>query len=151
MCRVLAIIAAVMSVMTGGQLRCPCQFVSLRSDLPNTAELSPASRDSCTVSFPSRDRCRGCGAHRDADCPSPVKKRPIHHEPCGHSLGVDLAPFAAADRLSNLEGSEVGSVATTSCALLPLLIRVPPSFEVKPFGPDSAPLTRLRYAHSFRC
>ncbi|MBX9582895.1 MAG: hypothetical protein K2X87_21515 [Gemmataceae bacterium] len=142
---VAAIIAAVMSVTTGGPLRCPCHLVArLRTEpaavpVPQSAVERPA------------DRCCGCKTNREPR-PEPTDPRPAPHPPCPHGPGIDLVPpLATGERVVGGHGS--GDQAVTApgdghdC---PSAWGLDPPLPV-PVAVAASPHDQLRYCHAFRC
>ncbi len=91
-----AIIAALMSVTTGGPLRCPCQLAKLGPPVgwpcQETAAQPPAPTHQC-----------GCKTHTTDERRAPADDRPGghppgDHAPCHHGPVADLAAPAAAER-----------------------------------------------------
>lgn len=144
-----AIIAAAMSITTGGPLRCPCQLVKhcLASALPTpSATTLPAP--------PPAHRC-GCQSHASDDQQLPDKsapddRRPQDESPCQHSPGADLAAPPSAER-------QIGSFAADILVSAPVCpVDLAPSSSQAGLAPgilNTGPASRafLRYAHSFRC
>lgn len=143
-----AILAMVMSVTTGGSLRCPCHVLTLLkgdarcvSDTPNP------------VSNPDEDECCPCKSHRKKEenkSPHSEKKSPCS-PPCPHGSGIDLPPpYSSGERVAGdhdlgVRGDSLG---------------VPPSLQItcrcdavrdafqNPFAP---PHQSLKYCFAFRC
>lgn len=144
-----AILAAVMSVTTGGPLRCPCYLVTM---LKGTAVIVPPAE--CPLPTPAAG-C-SCKGHREADEPKPSEERapdktPHPTAPCNHGPGVDLlAPTASGERLTG--GDETGQ---STLALSVERLDLSPSHAgaVRAVLPDPPSSVRdpLRYCHSFRC
>lgn len=143
---VAAIIVAVMSVTTGGPLRCPCQLAAFFRTGPQTCALPPAPK-AC-----QEKNCCPCHSHDDAptqeqESPKPSPQAP----PCPHGQGIDLAPpLTSLDR--EVGGVEHGAPAVATAPLG--LFSVPPggpSVPVDPNAHSTPPPDHLRYCHSFRC
>lgn len=157
MSRAAAIIAAVLSVITGGPLRCPCHLAALF--------LSPSPAVRTTTAAPPKgeagrcddQRC-SCKTHREPAPPEQPTEQPTDQQkpapgvPCQHCPNVDLAPPAATgERLAG--DRDPGDWSADSPASAPVgtqtlrpdtLVLIPG--PVTPSAPD-----RLRYCHSFRC
>jgi len=146
--RVLAIIAAVLSVATGGPLRCPCQFAALVRGSPCAAEIVPPAQ---TVTPPVRSLCCGCKAASETERQSPAEDQPASPEPCHHGPGIDLVPPASVDRQSS--DAEVKGVPYAVASGVWLMSPAHGRYGVAtaPSGTDSAQPALLRYCHSFRC
>lgn len=144
--RVAAIIAAVMSVTTGGPLRCPCHLIAL---------LQP---ECCAapVAQPAAERpvehCCGCKAHR-APQPEPTDPQPSpHRPPCPHVPGIDLVPpHAPGERAAS--GHELGDPAVMALGggHVSASARASDSPPPVPVTLAASPPDRLRYSHAFRC
>lgn len=145
-----AILAAVMSVTTGGPLRCPCYLVALLNG--GTAVAAPPA--DCPLPTPTP--CCPCKAHREADEPksaegSTPERTPHPSAPCNHGPGIDLvAPTASGERLAGESETGHGTLALSAerldlspshADLVRTLLPDPPSSAHSP----------LRYCHSFRC
>lgn len=150
---VAAMIAAVMSVATGGPLRCPCHFAALLRDTPCTAKSAPAVRALPTAPTTARHLGCGCKSHKTADEPptegQPV--RPAQPEPCKHGPGIDLVVPTAVDRQSGDLGADDCTFGATSEGFpsCPALVRH--GLTGRPVGSDSSLPALLRYSHAFRC
>lgn len=144
-----AILAAVMSVTTGGPLRCPCYLVAL---LKGTTVTAPPAE------FPLPTPAPGCSckSHREADEPKPgeentPEKTPHPSAPCNHGPGVDLvAPTASGERPTG--GDETGQ-STLAFSVERLDLSPSHAGAVRAIVPDppSSNHSPLRYCHSFRC
>src|SRR6188768_2021002 len=90
---VTAIVAAVLSVTTGGPLRCPCQYAALLRPTPVPTKASPRAAEPPCRTCP-------CHAHQEPDSPAPAAPEPgPGHPPCPHGPGVDVTPPpAGSDR-----------------------------------------------------
>lgn len=144
------IIAAVLSVTTGGPLRCPCQF------LP---QVRAASAERVATPRAEVSSCRGCGcrAHQEKESPPPApadsppqERNETPHAPCPHGPGVDLtAPPGGVEMGDSEAGTDQpvlvsgGNYALTLSAL----------DCVAPHPPSAPPSTcqHLRFCHAFRC
>lgn len=139
-----AILAAVMAVTTGGPLRCPCHIAALlRANSAARAVQSPAEK-------PIERRC-GCKAHGEPQ-PGPTTPRPSpDHPPCQHGPGLDLAPpLAACERVGG--GFDWGDPAavTDNAGRISAAWGVHPHLPV-PVTLAASPPDPLRYCHAFRC
>lgn len=143
---VATIIAAVMSVTTGGPLRCPCQLVPLlRPEAAVCETIRP-------IEGQTVERCCGCKGHREPNseptAPRPSPDRP----PCQHGPAIDLVPPAhPGERVTDGTdptdpatpcGGDPASVSPVLSLDTPLRVRLAPFTSL----PD-----RLRYCHAFRC
>lgn len=145
------IIAAVLSVTTGGPLRCPCLLVpQIRAACVET--VAPPSGDD---SSPSGCRCR---AHQEAEVPPLTPPDSPHqgrheppHAPCPHGPGIDLtAPPAGVEQGESQSGAEQPALvgAGTFALVLSTLGYVAASH---PPAPPPATCQHLRFCHAFRC
>ena len=147
---VAAIIAAVMSVATGGPLRCPCQLAALLRDTPCTDQSASAVRTLPTTPPSALHSGCGCKTHTTDDEQPPAEHQPDRPEPCNHGPGIDLVAPSTVERQAG--DSELGnplSVPSGGAAASPC--RVPDTSFVSSAEIDSSPPARLRYCHSFRC
>ena len=140
-----AILAAVMSVTTGGTLRCPCQFAALCERATSHERTSQVHTES-----PAEHRCP-CHAHQDSEPPCPAEEEP--HEPvpsCPHGPGLDLAtPTTVGERTGTDGEPTVASLAESVPAILVALPTQPVTRSQ--LAVDCSQSHRLRYSHSFRC
>lgn len=145
---VAAIIAAVMSVTTGGSLRCPCQLAFLfragSCDTSACVEASPPTAEKQTCS---------CEARHEPEQPDPAEPKPGPAKPpCPHGPGIDLIqPAAGGERIG---GSDVtGGLAMAPPCASAAGCHARGHQEAPPPDPARRWPTpdRLRYCHSFRC
>jgi hypothetical protein len=146
---VAAIIAAVMSVATGGPLRCPCQFAALFRNTPCTDQ--SAVRTLPTTQPSDLHSCCGCKTQTTDDEPPPAEHQPDQPEPCSHGPGIDLVAPSTVDRQSGDLGAEGAPFAATSGAFLSLRALVRHDLAERPPGSDTSLHARLRFSHAFRC
>ena len=148
----MAIIVAVMSVFTGGPLRCPCHLAVLFTKRPPTAQPFQVTRLPSNAERCSTHRCP-CKTHRSPTGPEqPGEPAPVPGAPCGHCPNFDLGlPAVNGDRLqtdrdtgdfTSAPFSRDAHVFLTTC--LDTLLNA--SDPITSSAPD-----RLRYCHSFRC
>lgn len=145
------IIAAVLSVTTGGPLRCPCQLVP---------QVRVACAESVSVPRPDESSCSGCRCrgHHEEETPSrspadaPTQDR---HEspqaPCPHGPGIDLAAppggvepgdaQSGADQPAAIGGHTFDLALSAACCAAAL----------RPPAPSSSTCQHLRFCHAFRC
>lgn len=145
--RVLAVIAAVMSVATGGPLRCPCQLAALFLDGSSSRETSARIPPPAPPSHPSGCKCQG---HVHDDEPAPTEERRDHPEPCNHGPGVDLLTPATADRQAGDSGSD-GHAVAVSHFVPALSVVTEADAPARPLKSDFSPPDCLRFCHAFRC
>lgn len=134
-----AIIAAVLSVTTGGPLRCPCRLATLAS--------TPAPPERPVDS--GRSHQCGCKSHAGKDVDRPAPPASPRPEPCDHGPGIDLLACTAVDRQADDSGGNqliVPAVAHTGSELAGKHALAP-----DPSGRSTSPTAHLRYAHAFRC
>lgn len=147
-----AIIAAVLSVFTGGPLRCPCRFAAVLVSHSQTTPSLPMA--------PSEDGAGGCGelscsckSHPEPARPdAPTKRPPAPGVPCGHCPAVDLVlPGGSGERaVGDREPGGVSAASFGDSSAAPLAHRPEPLVLLALECTSSAP-NRLRYCHSFRC
>lgn len=154
--RAAAIIVAVLSVLTGGPLRCPCRLVALFADrVPTVLTAQPTSVEG------EPDRCGGercsCKSHREPALPEQPPERtperlPAPGVPCQHCPNVDLVPpVTIGERLAGDRDPGDMTAAPHDAAPADPLTRRPDALPLAvPELTSSAP-DRLRYCHSFRC
>lgn len=139
-----AIFVAVMSVATGGPLRCPCQVKAMFEGMTSLAAVpkpksEKAPRHPCT-----------CHAHQQEEQHGPNEPRPEPNCPtCPHGPGVDLVPPVAAGERTAGErsfGETTFGYASVSLAATTISLRRSPAF----IEPNSSPPEQLRYCHAFR-
>lgn len=142
-----AITVAVMSVTTGGPLRCPCQLAAL---FRIETRLGLATRS--TPDLP-KGRCCPCESHADPGLPWPVEPKPSpHFPPCKHHLVIDLAvPHMDAGRvLDDRDSGDPTAVPVRDCGgAFPE--NVTAAALLSSGGRPLPPHDRLRYCHAFRC
>lgn len=143
-----AIFAVLMSVTTGGPLRCPCQLAKLCLPSGQPCQEAPAQPPA------SPPKC-GCKAHPAEKQRTPADNRPGErspgdHAPCHHGPAADLAAPAAGERPA---GDSTGDALTANLSGFTLSARPTAVGHGRAEGPVSAPSPQalLRYAHSFRC
>lgn len=150
---VVTIIVAVMSVVTGGPLRCPCQFATMFRAVTCSTESTSAVRIPQTPQSAADHSGCGCKAHMAADDQPPEERHPVQPEPCNHGPGtnIDLVAPTTVDRQSRDFGAFNISCAVTSGVHLtyPALLRH--GITASPRGSDSTLPTLLRFSHAFRC
>lgn len=140
-----AIVAAVMSVTTGGPLRCPCQVTAFVR--------SSACESASGQTKPAADQPQKCGckAHAAAEAPPPAEETPPTPEPCKHGRGIDLvAPAAGSDRQAGASEHAGVSLVVSTETLGSLAVRRGSSLPHGTHGTHTTLLSRLRYSHSFR-
>lgn len=154
--RAASIIVAVLSVLTGGPLRCPCRLVALFADcVPTVLTAQPASVEG------EPDRCGGercsCKSHREPAPPEQPPERtperlPAPGVPCQHCPNVDLVPpVTTGERLAgDRDPGDLTAAAHDAAPADPLTRRPDARALAAPEFTSSAP-DRLRYCHSFRC
>ena len=139
------IIAVVMSVTTGGPLRCPCQLAALvrgTTCVAETVQVDPAT-------FETHTCC--CQSHREPEEPQPTEREPSPGEPCPHGPSVDLVlPTAGGERHAGGGGLGDFPVAAHGAVEIPLYCGLNLQLFVV-CEPTSSKSDRLRYCHSFRC
>lgn len=143
---VATIIAAVMSVTTGGPLRCPCHLLALLRTEPAVARTAQP-----LVERPTGDCC-GCKSHREPQ-PEPTDPRPApHHPACPHGPGIDLVPpLATGERVTGGHESGTSAVMALGDSHAYLLAWGYESPRPMPAAFAASPPDRLRYCHAFRC
>ena len=146
---VAAIIAAVMSVATGGPLRCPCQFAALFRNTPCTDQSAVRTVPTTQPSAP-HSGC-GCKTHTTDDEQPPAEHQPDQPEPCNHGPGIDLVAPSTVDRQSGDLGAEGAPFAATSGEFLSYRALVRHDLAERPPGSDTSLPARLRFSHAFRC
>lgn len=143
-----AIFAAVMSVTTGGPLRCPCQLAKLCLPSERPCQDAPARPSApthqCGCKAQTGDERRAPADHR------PGERSPGDHTPCHHGPVADLAAPAAGERLA---GDSTGDALSVSPSGFNLVARPTAVSGGRAGWLESAPSSQalLRYAHSFRC
>lgn len=144
------IIAAVLSVFTGGPLRCPCQLAALFESYPPTVLTPHAATQEDEAGRSEKHRC-SCKTHREPAPPEqPIEQKPTPGVPCQHCPGVDLVPpVATGERLASDRDLGDWSAAFPDAAF-PQTHRPDTLHPVTHLMTTSAP-DRLRYCHSFRC
>lgn len=138
-----AILVAVMSVTTGGSLRCPCQLWTLLGPGAPTCE-GPPTQTSATENL-----C-ACKGHRNLPPGGPSEPSPCQKTPsCPHTASVDVILPSAGERLTADEDSGFsvplvieGAYASHHVFAVGLLNNTA--------GHPSEPSDRLRFCHSFR-
>ena len=143
-----AILAAVMSVTTGGPLRCPCQFAALfeNQERVSCADAPPP------VQAANEKHCCSCNRHHEPEEPSPAQpKRTPASPPCQHAPAIDLAPpLVGGERTAGeYEPGGLNFAADIETSLGLLAFR-PDAPLPLPSNLDSAPPDQLKYCHSFR-
>ncbi len=135
-----AIVAAVLSVTTGGALRCPCQLAPL---------FRPVAVATPDAPQPEKSPCRSCPchAHEEPDSREPVAPEPgPGRPPCPHGPGVDVTPPpAGSDRVGDDAATALEHQALAPRPGAPVA-RLAPAGTTLPPPPD-----HLRYCHAFRC
>ena len=147
-----AIIAAVMSVTTGGPLRCPCQLAAL---FPGNQFPPGAACD--TEAYPAipaenEKHCCSCIKHHEPERPAPTKPTQAPDAPCEHGLGADLVPLVAnGERVAGdlNPGDPVFALAGRSYPFLKASVQ--PVAIPTLSGSLSGHPDQLRYCHAFRC
>lgn len=147
-----AIIVAVMSVVTGGPLRCPCQLAVLFNNRLPTAPPLQATRLTAETERCSTKHCP-CKSHQPpVDPEQPAERTPVPGAPCGHCPNFDLGlPVGNGDRLQT--DRDTGDFTSAPFArdthvFLTACLDTPVT-AIDPI--DSSAPDRLRYCHSFRC
>ena len=136
-----AIVAAVLSVTTGGPLRCPCQLAKVAR---------PAAPATVCDDAPG---CRSCPCHRNAEpvslqgqCPEPAPER----VPCPHGPALDLTPPpAGVERVGDDSPAFDGGAFGEHPAARLVCNQAAGSRATTPAYPP--PVDHLRYSHAFRC
>lgn len=145
---VAAILAMVMSVATGGPLRCPCQVLTLlKGDAPCV------SHPPIPAFASDDDECCSCKSHHqkhESKSPNPEKKSPPM-PPCQHGPGIDLPPpGSSAERLAG--DHELEAAVGLGCeSSIPVIARLLDLSRVEPSDPFASPLHALKYCFAFRC
>lgn len=141
-----AIVVAVMSVTTGGPLRCPCQLAALcRAE----TRFGLATR---TVPHQPESRCCSCESHAALGLPGPVEpKPPSNSPPCEHHPVIALAVLhAGAERVlddrnpgdsTEAHGGNSDHVVSAHAANVAVHSATERSLP---------PCKHLRYSHAFR-
>ena len=144
---VTAIIVAVMSVTTGGPLRCPCQLAAL---FRTETALGPTAHS--TMDLP-KGRCCPCGSHAAPGRPGPVEPKPAPHSPpCRHHLVIDLAaPHAGTERVFDDHDPGDPTAAPVNDTDRSLLVHSADAALLSSAGRSPPPRDLLRYCHAFRC
>jgi hypothetical protein len=147
-----AIIAAVLSVFTGGPHRCPCRFAAVLVSYSQTAPSLPTAASEDGTGGSGELSC-SCKSHPEPARPDvPTKRKPTPGVPCGHCPAVDLVlPSGSGERaVGDREPGDVSAASFGDSAAAPLAHRPDPLALVPLERTSSAP-DRLRYCHSFRC
>lgn len=137
-----AIVAAVLSVTTGGPLRCPCRLAELIRPTP------PATVHDDTVPV-----SRSCPCHRHAEpdaserqCPERAPER----VPCPHGPAFVLTPPpAGAERVGDDSPADEGVALGEHAAFRVVCNRTAALTAAASTHPP--PVDHLRYSHAFRC
>lgn len=143
-----AIFATLMSVTTGGPLRCPCQLAKLCLPSERPCQAAPAEpaapTHQCGCKAETTNARRAPADHR------PGKRSPGDHTPCQHGPVTDLAAPAAGERLT---GDSTGDALTVTPSSFTLVTRPTAVMVGRAGWLESAPSSQalLRYVHSFRC
>lgn len=138
-----AIVAAVLSVTTGGSLRCPCQLAQVFRPAAAVAPVALADKSPC--------RSCPCHSHEEPESPAPTAPQPGPRCPaCPHCLSLDLTPPPAGgdrgvddqlgDAAADLDLPRTGPVGGATAARV-----------VRTDGAHPPPPDHLRYCHAFRC
>ena len=140
-----AILATVMSVTTGGPLRCPCHLLALLRTGPSTVVAPPAAEQEASGGC-------GCRVHREPQ-PEPTDQRPRpHRPPCPHGPGVDLLPpLSTGERVVGGHDSGDPVVTLPGHGYAPTTASSYDSAVSAHVTPAASPPDRLRYCHAFRC
>lgn len=136
-----AIIAALLSVTTGGPLRCPCRLAALTC---SPVEAAPERADEACRSH----KC-GCKPLAEQDVRRPGPPTSPRPEPCEHGPGVDLLALSAADPQTDEADSTphiVPGVLHTASNVATVHVLLPGTC-----GRSTSPTSHFRYAHAFRC
>lgn len=139
---VTAVIAAILSVVTGGPLRCPCQVAALGRGAEHVAEFHAANEaDDCP-----------CHSHRKPCLPQSTEHKHAPCEPCRHGAAIDvLAPVVTGERLSGeREAVDRMPLVPGDCS------QGSPGCGLDGMPLDNIPVSssasdQLRYCHSFLC
>lgn len=147
-----AIIVAVMSVVTGGPLRCPCQLAVLFNNRLPTAPPSQVTRLAAESERCSSRQCP-CKSHQTpVDPERPAERTPVPGAPCEHCPNFDLSlPVGNGDRLQTDRDTDDFASAPFARETHVFLTASPDTLvnasgSITSWAPD-----RLRYCHSFRC
>ena len=153
--QVAAIIAAVLSVLTGGPLRCPCQLAAHFADYAHAASIVLTPRPSSVEGKPGHrggERC-SCKTHRGPALPGqPTERPPAPGVPCQHCPNVDLAlAVTLGERLAgDRDPSDMTAAPLEAAQTVPLTCP-PDALSLAVPQLTSAAPDRLRFCHSFRC
>ncbi|MBA4065734.1 MAG: hypothetical protein C0501_18850 [Isosphaera sp.] len=153
--RVAAIIVAVLPVLTGGPLRCPCQLAALFADHVQSALVVLTPRPTSVEDEPGRyrgERC-SCKSHRGPALPGqPTERPPAPGVPCQHCPNVDLVlAVTIGERLAGDRDPGDMTAPPFEAAQTVPLTRRPDAWSLAVPELTSAAPDRLRYCHSFRC
>jgi hypothetical protein len=137
-----AVIAAVLTVTTGGPLRCPCQFPQLVCETDRIAESLSADE---TLNCP-------CHSHHKSELPPSSEQGRAPAKPCEHGPGIDIAALVTNGERptvyhDSFDGPELDSILDSHTSQNDqsngrMLLDCP--------GRTSES-DRLKYCHSFRC
>ncbi|QDU21349.1 hypothetical protein [Urbifossiella limnaea] len=136
-----AIVAAILSVTTGGPLRCPCQLADL---------LRPAAPAAVCDNAPV---CRSCPCHRHAEPDDPQPRSPDRvpeRVPCPHGPALDITPPPAGEYgVGNDTPSDEGIAFCEDVAVRVAVIgdATPTALKLA----QTPPVDHIRYSHAFRC
>ena len=139
-----ALLAMVMSVTTGGPLRCPCRVAALlhTSTCPAKAEPRAAS--------PEKHRCH-CQTHRGQPESKPKEPNRTPQPPCEHSTAVDVISPTAAERVAGDEEPEVTGGFSPWSSTFAHITLPPLTLAARVPIPRFASRTLLQLAHALRC
>lgn len=144
--QVAVILAAVMSIATGGPLHCPCQFAT------TLERIADATGVLYSTTASSDRHCCSSKKHHGSKRPAPAAPEPAPGSPPCSCPTLDLAsPLATGERagadrqLGEADVADIGEGGLT-----PSTLRVHTPLSLPPNIIAATP-DELRYCHSFRC
>ena len=136
---VAAVLAAVLSVATGGPLRCPCQLAQL---VCGTERVAEARADAEHLGCP-------CRTHRDSESSQPSEYGRVPVKPCDHGPSIDFVASVAGERSLGNDVSYGDPALDVHARTVPIDRSFGPFLPVPPVS--VAVSDRLKYCHSFLC
>lgn len=139
---VAAVIAAVLTVTTGGPLHCPCQFAPFVCGTDRIADCQTADEA----------RSCPCHSHPESDSPQPPKRGGVPVKPCEHGPGIDFAASVTTGERPVVDQDSFDGPVWISNAIARTSQTVDSNGRTQidgPFSPSES--GRLKYCHSFRC